>query len=93
MDNLQSFHKFLTPYSASRLKLEAMKLLRPIITIVCIVASSMANGGEPLTPTAKDAVNQSTAADLQLLQGTWEGVEVGDKGRLPAPVGVVHNLV
>ncbi len=55
-----------------------MKLF--IITIGCIVATFIANAGEQLTATAKGAVNQPIAAELQLLQGTWEGVEVGDKG-------------
>ena len=50
-----------------------MKLLRQIITIVCLVASFVANAGEQLTANAKCAANQTTNAELQLLQGTWEG--------------------
>ena len=50
-----------------------MKLLRHIITIVCIVAAFIANAGEQLTTKAKCVVNQPTNAELQLLQGTWEG--------------------
>src|SRR5215216_27450 len=50
-----------------------MKLLRHIITIVCIVATFMANAGEQIPAKAKGATNQPTAAELQLLQGTWEG--------------------
>lgn len=57
-----------------------MKLLRHVITIVCVVAPFIANAGEQLTTAkAKGAVNQPAAAELQLLQGTWEGVLVGDK--------------
>src|SRR3954454_9553330 len=56
-----------------------MKLLRHIITIVCIVASFIANAGEQLTDKAKSAANQPTAVELQRLQGTWEGVVAGDK--------------
>src|SRR5215213_9455017 len=50
-----------------------MKLLRYIITIVCLVATFIANAGEQLTTKAKWVVNQPTNAELQLLQGTWEG--------------------
>lgn len=56
-----------------------MKLLRHIITIVCLVATFIANAGEQLTANAKCVVNQPTNAELQLLQGTWEEVVVGDK--------------
>ena len=54
-----------------------MKLLRHIITIVCLVASCIANAGEQLTATGP--ANQPTAVELQRLQGTWEGVVAGDK--------------
>ena len=54
-----------------------MKLFRHIITIVCIVAPFIANAGEQLTANAKCAANQPTAVELQLLQGTWEGVWEG----------------
>ena len=50
-----------------------MKLFRPILTVVCVVASFVANAGEQLTANAKCAANQPTNAELQLLQGTWEG--------------------
>ena len=56
-----------------------MKLFRHIITVVCIVASFVANGGEQLTANAKGVANQPTNAELQLLQGTWEGGVVGDE--------------
>jgi hypothetical protein len=62
-----------------------MKLLRHIFSIVCIVAASIANAGEQLTAKAKDTVNPPTAVDLQLLQGTWEGVVVDDKGTSKNP--------
>jgi uncharacterized protein (TIGR03067 family) len=68
-------------YTASRLTLEAMKLLRHIITIVCMVASFIANAGEQLTANAKGAANQPTAVEQQLLQGTWKGVLVGDEAQ------------
>ena len=90
-DNLQSLHKFLTTYSASRLTLEAMKLLRHIITIVCIVATFIANAGEQLTAKAKCAANQPTTAELQLLQGTWEGVMVGDKRTTKITITITGN--
>src|ERR1041384_8100960 len=52
--------------------LEAMKLLRRMI-IVCLLATFSANAGEQLPANAKCAANQPTNAELQLLQGTWEG--------------------
>ena len=56
-----------------------MKLLRHIITIVCLVATFIANAGEQLATKAKCVVNQPTNAELELLQGTWEGAVVGNK--------------
>jgi uncharacterized protein (TIGR03067 family) len=52
-----------------------VKLFRQIITVVCVVASLVANAGEQLT--VNGPANQSTAVELQPLQGTWEGVLVG----------------
>jgi uncharacterized protein (TIGR03067 family) len=49
-----------------------VKLLRHII-IVCLLATFRANAGEQLTTKAKCVLNQPTNAQLQLLQGTWEG--------------------
>jgi uncharacterized protein (TIGR03067 family) len=57
---------------SNRMTLEAMKLLRHIITVVCVVAS-FANADELPTDKAKGPANQPTNAELQLLQGTWEG--------------------
>lgn len=54
-----------------------MKLLGRILTIVCIVASFIANAGDQLTP--KGAANQPTAAELNRLQGYWEGEGAGGK--------------
>ena len=56
-----------------------MKLLRHIITIVCIAATFIANADEQLTAKAKCVVNQPTNAQLQLLQGTWQGATVGQE--------------
>jgi len=64
---------------SNRLTLDAMKLLRHSITLVCLVATFIANAGEQLTTKAKCVVNQPTNAELQLLQGTWEGAEMGDR--------------
>jgi len=52
-----------------------MKLFRHTITIVCIIASFVADADELPTDKAKGPANQPTAAELQLLQGTWEGGE------------------
>ena len=68
-----------------------MKLFRAIIAIVCIVASFIANAGEQLTAKGKGAANQPTAVELQLLQGTWEGVLVGDKARQKTTITITGN--
>ena len=65
---------------SNRLTLDAVKLLRHIITIVCLVATFIANAGEQLTTKAKCVVNQPTNAELQLLQGTWEGFSLNMAG-------------
>ena len=57
-----------------------MNLFRPIIAVVCVVASFVANAGEQLTANAKCAANQPTNAELQLLQGTWEGFSLNMAG-------------
>jgi uncharacterized protein (TIGR03067 family) len=56
-----------------------MNLLRRIITMVCIVASFIAHAGEQPTARAKGAANQPIPVELQPLQGTWEGVMVGQE--------------
>jgi len=68
-----------------------MKLLRHIITIVCLVATFIANAGEQLTTKAKCVVNQPTNAELQLLQGTWEGAVVGDKSHEKITITITGN--
>jgi uncharacterized protein (TIGR03067 family) len=68
-----------------------MQLFRHIITIVCIIASFIANAGEQLTAKAKGAADQPTAADLQLLQGTWEGVLVGDTAQQQITITITGN--
>jgi uncharacterized protein (TIGR03067 family) len=68
-----------------------MKLFRHIITVVCVVASFIANAGEQLTANAKCAASQPTAVELQLLQGTWEGVLVGDNEHQKITITITGN--
>ena len=57
-----------------------MTLLRRIITVGCMAVSFIANAGdEQFTTKAKCSVTQQTNTELQLIQGTWEGVMVGDE--------------
>jgi hypothetical protein len=56
-----------------------MTPLRQILSVVCLVVAFIANAGEPLAPKAKDVAKQAISAELQPLQGKWEGVMVGDK--------------
>lgn len=68
-----------------------MKLFRHIITVVCVVASFIGNAGEQLTATANSATNQPTAVELQLLQGTWEGVLVSDAAHQKITITITGN--
>lgn len=54
-----------------------MKLFRHISTIVWGLASFVAKADEPRPANVKCAANQPADAELLLLQGTWEGVDVG----------------
>jgi uncharacterized protein (TIGR03067 family) len=83
--------QFLTIFAASRLTVEAMKLFRQITTIVCIVATFSANAGEQLATKAKCVVNQPTNAELQPLQGAWEGVMVGDDDHQKITITITGN--
>ena len=70
-----------------------MKQFRHIITIVCVMAPFIAHAGEQPTAKAEGAANQPTAAELQSLQGTWEGVQVGDKAQQKVPITITgHSL-
>jgi uncharacterized protein (TIGR03067 family) len=73
-------HELLTPNAFTRLTLEPMKLLRPLLTVVCVVACFGAHAGEQPSAAGKGAAHQPIHADLQLLQGTWEGVALGEPG-------------
>ena len=64
----------------NRPTLDDMKLLRHIITIACLAGTFIANAGEQPATEAKCVLNPPTIAELQLLQGTWEGGVVDDKG-------------
>ena len=68
-----------------------MNLLRGIITIVCIVVSFIATAGEELTAKAKGATNQPIASELQPLQGTWEGNEVGENSHKKITITITGN--
>jgi len=75
----------------NRLTLEAMKLFRHILTIVCIAATFMADAGEQLTANAKCVANQPTAVELQPLQGTWDGILVGDNAQTKITITITGN--
>ena len=61
-----------------------MKLFRPILTVVCLVATFIANAEEQLPANAK-------CAALPLLQGAWEGILVGDKLQKKVTVTITGN--
>ncbi|MBI3870597.1 MAG: hypothetical protein HY299_18875 [Verrucomicrobia bacterium] len=68
-----------------------MNLFRHTITVVCVVASFIANAGEQLAANAKHSASQPTAVELRLLQGTWEGVLVGDNARQKITITISGN--
>lgn len=68
-----------------------MKLPRPIIALVCLVATFLAMAGEEPTAKTKGAVDQPTAAELQPLQGTWEGAAVGEGSHQRITVTITGN--
>ena len=80
----------------NRLTFDAMKLLRHFIVIVCLVAAFIANADEQLTIKAKCVVNQPTNAEMQLLQGTWEGTweeaGVGDQPPVKSPEKITITI-
>lgn len=51
-----------------------MNSFRHIIALACVIASFRTHAGEQLAANLKCAVIPPIAAELQLLQGTWEGV-------------------
>lgn len=68
-----------------------MKAFRRDSILVWFVASFLANAGEPLAAKAKVAATQPGDGGLRLLQGTWEGVMVGDKAREKITVSVAGD--
>ncbi len=56
-----------------------MKLFRFILNVLWIGAAFVSNAGEQHTAVAKSTASQFTDADLQLLQGTWEGGALGEQ--------------
>jgi len=77
--------------AASPLTFEAVKLFRHIITMVCIIASFNAHAGEQPIAKAKGAANQPIAVELQPLQGTWEGVMVGQEKNGNVTIAITSN--
>ena len=68
-----------------------MKPGRQITTVVCIIVPFIAKAGEQPTAEAKSVVVPASAVELQLLQGTWEGVMVGDNARQKITIAVTGN--
>jgi len=75
----------------SRVNGQFMKGFQPIVTIVCIVAAFIANADEQPVASAKGTTNQPNAVELQLLQGTWEGVQVGDEAYQKITITIASN--
>jgi uncharacterized protein (TIGR03067 family) len=67
-----------------------MKLLRLLIPLGCIVAACVIQAGDPASKT-KCQVSQSTNAELQALQGTWEGGVPADKSHGNITITITGN--
>src|ERR1043165_5909401 len=68
-----------------------MNLFRHLLTVFCVVAPITANAGEQHPANAKGAANQPTAVELQPLQGTWEGVMVGQEKDGKITITIIGN--
>ena len=68
-----------------------MKLFRRILITLCILVTSTANAGQQPTSNGKCATNQPTVAELTLLQGTWDGFDVGDPSHQKITVTITGN--
>ena len=70
-----------------------MKLSQHIFNLVCLAAAFSAGAAEQPTAEGKGdgAASQPVAAELRPLQGTWEGVMVGDKAQTKIIVTVTGH--
>lgn len=69
-----------------------MNIFRHIITTaVCSVVSFVAIAGEQAGAQDKCAANQPVAVELQRLQGTWQGVMVGQEKDGPVTITITGN--
>ena len=68
-----------------------MNPLQTILAIVCLAAFFVAGAGEPPAIPLKRPADQPITAELQPLQGTWEGIEVGDKSHAKITVTIISN--
>jgi uncharacterized protein (TIGR03067 family) len=76
---------------SDRLRNQRSDTWRHIITVACIVAPYITSAGEQLTANAKCVANHPTGVELQPLQGTWEGVMVGDNARQKIIISITGN--
>lgn len=68
-----------------------MKRFRLIITIVCLSTCFIAQSAEQLTVDANCGGDRTTTSELQLLQGTWEGFDVGDTSHKKITITITGN--
>lgn len=68
-----------------------MKLFQHIVAVICFATSFIASAGDQLGHGAKCAVNPTSNAEVQPLQGTWEGMTVGDQARQKITLKIKGN--
>ena len=68
-----------------------MQPFRHFVSLVWLVASFAGHAGEQSTTDAKGAANQPVAVELQPLQGTWEGVMVGQEKNGNITITITSN--
>ena len=68
-----------------------MKFRRHILALLYPAATFIASAGEQLTANGKGVVDQAIGAELQILQGTWEGVLASDEAHQKVQITITGN--
>ncbi|MBL9136487.1 MAG: hypothetical protein JNK85_11490 [Verrucomicrobiales bacterium] len=68
-----------------------MKLLPHILTLLCIGTTLISNADEQVSPNTKCAAKPPTAGEFQILEGKWEGVEVGEASQKKITITITNG--
>lgn len=70
-----------------------MRPFREIITLACIIGAFIANAGDQVAAKAKGPADRTADAQLQLLQGRWEGAMEGDDSQGKVTITITGDLL